>query len=127
MQIDPKQVTVVLPPGVSYQSAGVVPPSLLEEVFSLNEELDEIRELRESGADAERLAARLDAARRPIEAKRDAHERQLADVSARWDSQADAPAAERRATLESLRQLLLERNYITNLLATIEREAAARG
>src|SRR3989440_4397319 len=28
-----------------------VPPSLLEEVFALNEELDEIRELRESGVD----------------------------------------------------------------------------
>src|SRR3954470_12682062 len=36
----------------SGQGAGTVPPSLLEEVFALNEELDEIRELRESGADA---------------------------------------------------------------------------
>src|SRR5215216_5802008 len=34
------------------QGAGKVPPSLLEEVFALNEELDEIRELRESGADS---------------------------------------------------------------------------
>src|SRR5262245_4004810 len=32
-----------------------VPPALLEEVFALNEELDEIRELRESGADAGQL------------------------------------------------------------------------
>jgi molecular chaperone HscB len=116
-----------LPIAKTEDGTAKVPPSLLEEVFALNEELDEIRELRESGADAGKLAARLDAARRPIEAKRDAHERQLADASARWDSQTDAPAADRRTTLELLRQLLLERNYITNLLATIEREAAAHG
>lgn len=104
-----------------------VPPGLLEEVFALNEELDEIREARESGADPARLAARLEAARRPIEEKRDEHERRLNQTSALWDTQDAAPVAERRATLESLRELLLERNYITNLLATIEREAAAGG
>ena len=38
-------------------SGGKVPPSLLEEVFALNEELDEIRELRESGVTAPELAA----------------------------------------------------------------------
>src|SRR5688572_16784287 len=32
-------------------AGGKVPPALLEEVFALNEELDEIREARESGAD----------------------------------------------------------------------------
>ena len=40
-----------------------MPPALLEEVFELNEELDEIREQRESGADAAALAARLETAR----------------------------------------------------------------
>src|SRR5216110_1783160 len=43
----------------SGQGAGKVPPSLLEEVFALNEELDEIRELRESGTDPETLRTRL--------------------------------------------------------------------
>jgi molecular chaperone HscB len=116
-----------LPVGKSEAGEAKVPPSLLEEVFALNEELDEIREQRESGTDAATLAARLAAARRPIEAKRDEHERALADASEQWDRLADAPADQRRATLETLRQLLLERNYITNLLATIEREASARG
>lgn len=96
-----------------------VPPSLLEEVFALNEELDEIRELRESGAGQETLRRRLAAARRPIEEKRDAHERELAELSARWDAQQD------RATLETLRERMLERNYINNLLATIDREMSA--
>ena len=118
-----------------------VPPSLLEEVFALNEELDEIRELRESGADPDTLRARLENARAPIDARRDEHEQQLQELSARWDAQlapsgveglapsgvegnqADAPG--KRATLDALRERLLERNYINNLLATIEREVAS--
>jgi len=115
------------PIGKSDEGAAKVPPGLLEEVFALNEELDEIRDLRESGADAATLAARLSTARKPIEAKRDEHERALNDASEQWDRQTSAPPDQRRATLETLRQLLLERNYITNLLGTIEREAAAHG
>jgi molecular chaperone HscB len=99
-----------------------VPPALLEEVFALNEELDEIRELRQAGADSGRLQQRLDAARQPIDRKREEHERQLQELAARWDAQAGT--ADRRTTLEALRERLLERNYISNLLATIEREMA---
>ena len=97
-----------------------VPPSLLEEVFALNEELDAIREAREAGShDAAALRARLEVARRPIEAKREEHERELRALSARWDADQD------RATLEALRERMLERNYIANLLATIDREVSA--
>jgi len=113
-----------LPPAKSEQGTAKVPPSLLEEVFALNEELDEIRELRESGADAGQLRARLETARQPIEAKREEHERQLQELSARWDGQEHAPAEQKRATLDALRERLLERNYINNLLATIEREGS---
>jgi molecular chaperone HscB len=108
------------------EAGGVkVPPALLEEVFALNEELDEIREQRESGADAGELRRRLERARQPIEQKRQEHERQLNDLSAAWDAQTAAPAAERRATLEALRDQLFEQHYIDNLLAGIDREAAA--
>lgn len=116
-----------LPPVKSDDGAAKVPPALLEEVFALNEELDEIRELRESGADATQLRARLDAARTPIDRKRDEHERQIQQLSDRWDGQGHVPPAERRATLEALREQLLERNYINNLLATIDHEAASIG
>ena len=117
-----------LPPAKSEEGTAKVPPSLLEEVFALNEELDEIRELRESGGDAAALRARLDAARKPIETRREAHERQLQELSARWDAHAESDAPEqKRATLEALRERLLERNYINNLLATIDREAASLG
>jgi molecular chaperone HscB len=106
----------------SEEGTAKVPPSLLEEVFALNEELDEIRERRESAEDPEKLLARLASARKPIDAKRDEHERQLLELSARWDSQEDASPVEKRATLEALRERLLERNYINNLIATIETE-----
>jgi molecular chaperone HscB len=108
--------------------AARVPPALLEEVFELNEELDGIREQRESGADPAALAARIQAARAPIDRKREEHERQIEALSATWDRLPETAApAERRATLEALREQLLERNYINNLLATIEREAANLG
>ena len=114
-----------LPPAKSEEGTAKVPPSLLEEVFALNEELDEIRELRESGTDPDRLRVRLESARTPIEEKREEHERQLQELSAHWDSQEQAPAPEKRKTLDALRERLLERNYINNLLATIEREMGA--
>jgi hypothetical protein len=91
---------------------------LLEEVFALNEELDEIRALKASGAPAELWRPRLDAARQPIEAKKAQHEAQLDELSARWD----AGNGDQAAVLAALNERVLERNYITNLLAGIERE-----
>jgi molecular chaperone HscB len=111
-----------LPPPRSDEGSVKVPPALLEEVFALNEELDEIRELRVSGGDTDTLLTRLETARKPIERKRDEHERQLQALSAHWDAQQAAGQREDKSTLESLRELLLERNYINNLLATIDRE-----
>lgn len=109
------------------EASKAVPPALLEEVFALNEELDEIRELRASGAPVEQWKPRLDRARAPIDAKRTAHEQQLRELSARWDALVDANAldADRREALTALRDRVLERNYISNLLASIERELTA--
>jgi molecular chaperone HscB len=94
-----------------------VPPALLEEVFALNEELDEIRDLRAGGAPAEQWQARLAAARKPIDAKRADHEAQLQELAARWD------AGGGPGVLEALRDRFLERSYIHNLLEGIERES----
>jgi molecular chaperone HscB len=108
-----------------------VPPALLEEVFALNEELDEIRalrqaqgapseksrgELRAGGAPADAWQARLERARQPIEAKRVEHEAQLVALAAKWDAGGGPDV------LKALRDQFLERNYIHNLLAGIERE-----
>jgi molecular chaperone HscB len=114
-----------LPAATSESGTAKVPPSLLEEVFALNEELDEVREAREGGADPATLRARLDAARQPIDRKREEHEAQVQALSEQWDAaSATASGDERRRLLEQLRTVLLERNYITNLIATIDREAA---
>ena len=99
-----------------------VPPALLEEVFALNEELDEIRDLRSGGAAPEAWRGRLERARQPIDAKRVEHEAQLEELAARWD--AGAGGSDRQSILEALRERFLERNYIANLLASIERELA---
>src|SRR5712691_2090425 len=85
-----------------------VPPALLEEVFALNEELDEIRDLRSGGAPPEEWQARLERARRPIEAKRVEHEAQLQELAAKWD------AGGGPGVLTALRDRYLERSYIHN-------------
>ena len=101
-----------------------VPPALLEEVFALNEELDEIRELRAGGTPRDVLNARLEKARQPIERKRVEHEEQLNRLSVQWDAlvDRDVSGADRMVVLETLRDRMLERNYINNLLAGIEKE-----
>ena len=108
------------------QATRHVPPALLEEVFALNEELDEIRALRESGAAPEQWTVRLERARQPIEAKRADHEAQLERLTFEWDAAIDrhASEAERQHILQALAERVLERNYINNLLAGIERELA---
>lgn len=114
-----------LAPKNEQEASRQVPPALLEEVFALNEELDEIRALRQAqGNPAAEWHARLERARQPIEAKRVEHEAELQALGERWDALVDsnAPEAERRAVLESLRDRFLEKNYIANLLAGIERE-----
>jgi len=112
-----------LPPAKSEDGTAKVPPGLLEEVFELNEQLDEIRESREAGGDPAVLRERLESARKPIDLKREEHEREVEALSAQWDRQATATVSEKRTTLDALRERLLERNYINNLLASIDREA----
>jgi molecular chaperone HscB len=109
-----------LAPKSAEEASRQVPPALLEEVFALNEELDEIRDLRGSGAPPDQWKGRLERAGRPIEAKRVEHEAQLQELASRFD--AGGTDGERRAVLEALRDQFLERNYISNLLAGIERE-----
>jgi molecular chaperone HscB len=112
-------------PGVGqHQDAAELPAGVLEEVFALNEELDDIRSARESGVAAGEVRARLEAARRPVEERAARQEAQLESLFQRWDKQVDeeAPPDVRRATLESLRRLLQERSYIANLIAATNRD-----
>ncbi|HYM26175.1 MAG TPA: Fe-S protein assembly co-chaperone HscB [Vicinamibacterales bacterium] len=112
-----------LAPKNEQEASRQVPPALLEEVFALNEELDEIREQRTSGAPAGSWEPRLERARLPIEQKRARHEAELKALASEWDALVDdGDDAARQRVLEELRDRFLERNYINNLLAGIERE-----
>jgi molecular chaperone HscB len=115
-----------LPAGGNGQGSKQVPAALLEDVFALNEELDNVRELRAEGAATEQWAPRLEQARLPIEQRRAEHERELQLLSDKWDALVGSAADEsaRRSVLAALRERMLERNYINNLLAGIERELA---
>ena len=127
-----------LAPKNEHEASRQVPAGLLEEVFALNEELDEVRAVRESGAPDDQWKPRLERARQPIEQKRSEHEAELQSLAAEWDALVDRNAADRgagatgmddarRLVLERLRDRFLERNYITNLLAGIERELNTGG
>src|SRR3954471_2202892 len=99
-----------LAPQSASEASRQVPPALLEEVFALNEELDEIRDARSSGAAADVWRGRVERARRPIEAKRLEHETQLKQLAEQWDALADRPAADpdRVAVLKALAERSLE-------------------
>jgi len=94
--------------------------------FALTAHRDLSRGARAAGASRTELRARLAAARKPIEAKAADHDRRLGQLMDQWDREVDGhvPAADRRKTLEALRTLLLERTYVDNLLATLQREEA---
>ena len=112
-------------PGVGrHQDATEMPAGVLEEVFALNEELDDIRAAREAGVPGGEVRARLEAARRPVEERAARQEAQLESLFQRWDKQIDeeAPPDVRRATLDSLRSLLQERSYVANLITATNRE-----
>jgi molecular chaperone HscB len=115
-----------LPSVGRHQDANELPAGVLEEVFGLNEQLDDIRAARQAGASPEQLRARLEDARRPVEERAARQEAQLEVLFQRWDRQVDeeAPPDVSRATLESLRGLLQERSYIANLIAAANQESS---
>src|SRR6202795_1106748 len=73
------------------------PPELLEEVFELNESLDELREARASGGNAAQmpgLRAKLELAQHKFELSLADVDQELARVSADWDAALDSSADE---------------------------------
>src|SRR6202049_3113798 len=73
------------------------PPELLEEVFELNESLDELREARASGGNEAQMAglrAKLESAQHKFESSLADVDQELARVSADWDAALDSAADE---------------------------------
>ena len=100
------------------------PPELLEEVFELNESLDELREARSEGGDVESLRKRLIEAQNSFKEKLSAVDEELADVAREWDAALDATANEatRSALLARMNEILNRRSYIRNLVASVQKE-----
>src|SRR6202030_1719024 len=100
------------------------PPELLEEVFELNESLDELREAKSSGGDLASLKARLQSAEQNFQEKLGQVDVQLQEAARQWDAAIDANAtdAERKGIMVRLNELLNRRSYIRNLVTNVAKE-----
>jgi molecular chaperone HscB len=100
------------------------PPELLEEVFELNESLDELREAKSSGGDTAVLKHRLDAAEKNFEQKLTEVDGQLQGAAREWDKALDDQADEsaRNKIMGNLNDLLNRRSYIRNLVVNVQKE-----
>jgi molecular chaperone HscB len=105
------------------------PPELLEEVFELNESLDELREARASGGSGSQMAglrARLESAQHKFESSLADVDRELVGVGKEWDAALAAAADEaaRKMLMERMNEVLNRRSYIRNLVNGVRQELA---
>src|SRR6201987_1272765 len=68
------------------------PPELLEEVFELNESLDELREAKSSAGDTTALKQKLESAQKSFQGKLEEVDGEMQDVAKEWDATVDASA-----------------------------------
>src|SRR5271169_5195851 len=102
------------------------PPELLEEVFELNESLDELRAARaahEEGAEMAALRRRLEDAARGFEQRLADVDTQLMAAAKEWDATVDSgDSAAGRAALARMNEILNRRSYIRNLVRGVTQE-----
>lgn len=104
------------------------PPELLEEVFELNESLDELREARQAGGDPSaraELGRRLENERRSFENKLELVDMELEALSSDWDRAVDAnDEAAQKKLMDRMNEALNRRSYIRNLVQSVQKELA---
>jgi molecular chaperone HscB len=98
------------------------PPELLEEVFELNESLDELREAKASGGDLAALKSRLESAEKGFQEKLVGLDAQLQNAAREWDAALQGEAATRKQVMAKLNDLLNRRSYIRNLVVNVQKE-----
>jgi molecular chaperone HscB len=111
------------------QNKQQAPPELLEEVFELNESLDELREARASGGNETQMSslrAKLESAQHKFESSLADVDKELAGVSAEWDAALDSTADEaaKKKLMERMNEVLNRRSYIRNLVNGVRQELA---
>jgi molecular chaperone HscB len=109
------------------QTKQQAPPELLEEVFELNESLDELRDANESGGNLAELKIKLQSAETNFQDKLQDVDVQLQSAARDWDAAVDANADEtgRKQIFARLNELLNRRSYIRNLVANVAKELEA--
>lgn len=102
------------------------PPELLEEVFELNESLDELREARAEGGELVGLRERLSRAQKSFQQRLDGADSELAALGGEWDAALDEHASEQqmKLLLGRMNGVLHRRSYIRNLVAGVQKELA---
>lgn len=102
------------------------PPDLLEEVFELNMQIEELKGAKQMADEDEASEARvaLEAALRSLEVKIAQIDAQLFALFEEWDHAADQAAdeAQKRSVLDRMSELLSYRSYVHNLVRDIREE-----
>jgi len=106
------------------QNKQQAPPELLEEVFELNESLDELRDAKESGSDVAALKQRLEVAEKNFGEKLQEVDSELQYAAREWDESLDAKSDEaaRKQLMGKLNEVLNRRTYIRNLVTNVQKE-----
>jgi molecular chaperone HscB len=102
------------------------PPELLEEVFELNESLDELREAKAAGLELHGMKERLHAAENSFGAKLAEVDAEMQATAKDWDKAVDAGGddATRKKIMARLNDHLNRRSYIRNLVLGVAKELA---
>jgi molecular chaperone HscB len=105
----------------------VVPPELLEEVFELNMQLEELRMNKKLGEDDPGLVTELHDAKQQFVSKQTAMLQELSTAWSKWDTLVDRSAAgeavpegDRATVLDQMLAILNRRTYIRNLLREVD-------
>lgn len=97
-----------------------VPVDLLEEVFDLNMQLEEMRMTRKMGEDDPQLRADLEKARTEFESQLAASDSNLKDLWTAWDAALDTHDTSRQdETKDKMVAVLDRRRYIRNLVRDV--------
>jgi molecular chaperone HscB len=100
------------------------PPDLLEEVFELNMQVEQLKAAKKMGDEDEIAEARseLEEALGGLESRMSLIGAQLYELFAVWDDALEATKEDQRAALDRISELLSQRSYISNLVRDIKEE-----